>query len=69
MNFEFTALKFIILSTGFIVELWRRKNKFDRSNILGIEQFSGYGNKLLIKSIELIMIFSSIFLVALGFLI
>jgi hypothetical protein len=36
----------VILLAGLIVEVWRRKLKFDRTNSAGVEEFSSFRKKL-----------------------
>ena len=66
MDFDFSVTEGLSVVTGIIIEFWRRKRKFDRTNSMGLEQFVTYSQKLITNIIDYFLLFCALFFVAAG---
>lgn len=66
MDFDFSVTEGLSVVTGIIIEFWRRKWKFDRTNSMGVEQFLTYSEKLITNIIDYLLLFCALVFVATG---
>lgn len=51
---------------GICLGLWRKKRQFDRTNAFGVEQFQGFGRKLLATTLDNILCWISVASLSVG---
>lgn len=64
----------ILVFVGLIIEIWRRKLKFNRINKFGVERFSSYRMKLFsgwldatLRSVSLVLAFAGSLIILISF--
>jgi hypothetical protein len=59
----------ILVAVGALLDLWRRKRKFERTNPHGVEQFSSFWSKLGTGTKDVLLRFASLALLSVGILV